>query len=101
MFFESQFKCISFESLVLGFISTVGSLCGKSEIRASPGFKQPLNLFCVLVGLVSSKKSVCIDLFRSCYNETMGKIKRINENENASKYSISSSANNSKFFFYI
>ena len=48
--FKSVSKSLSFESLVLGLLSTGGILCGKSEVAANSGFKQPMNLFCILVG---------------------------------------------------
>lgn len=81
---------------MLVLLATVGPLCGKSEIKASPGFKQPLNLYCVLVGCVSSKKSVVIDLFKSCYKETCEKIKLINQDDSKSSKSNSKTKSSNK-----
>ncbi|CAF1043575.1 unnamed protein product [Brachionus calyciflorus] len=64
-------KSLSFESVFTGLISVSSILCGKSIVNAAGCFKQPITFYSLLVGPVSSKKSVCIELFKNSYDETV------------------------------
>ncbi|RNA23177.1 hypothetical protein BpHYR1_037880 [Brachionus plicatilis] len=61
---KNFFKNIPFESLFLGLLTASSTFCGKSTIKATPGFKQPFSLYSVFVGGISSRKSNCIELIK-------------------------------------
>lgn len=44
---------------------------GKSTIAATEHYVEPCALYTIICGFQSSKKSVCIDLFKSNFREAM------------------------------
>lgn len=66
----SNVKCVPFASVFAGLLSSTSSICGKSYVKVHKemedleAYDLPLVLFIINVGLASSNKSCCTDLFR-------------------------------------
>ena len=69
MYIYSESKSLARDSLVLGMLTTASIMCEKAKVSVVQEFSQPMTLYSVCVGYVSTKKSVCVDLFKEEYEE--------------------------------
>ncbi|CAF1097784.1 unnamed protein product, partial [Brachionus calyciflorus] len=91
-----QNKSLSFESVFTGLISVSGILCGKTVVNACGSFTQPLTFYSLLVGPVSSKKSVCVELFKNSYDSAVTTLSNYGDPDfENSKFKLQAKANSS------
>ena len=67
----------SFEAIFAAMLPVAGSLMGKSTIAATEHYVEPCALYTIICEFQSSKKSVCIDLFKSNFSEAMDAVEAL------------------------
>jgi len=83
----------SFEAIFTAMLPVVSSLMNKATIAATEQYVEPCSLYTIICGFQSSKKSVCIDLYKSDYREAIDAIDALSENllDNSNKNRLDNS----------
>jgi hypothetical protein len=76
-------------------LPVAGNLMGKSTIAATEHYIEPCALYTIICGFQSSKKSVCIDLFKSNFSEAMDAVDALSIDKDSKE--DSNRLNNSEF----
>ncbi len=56
-------KCISFESVLTGLLSTVSCVLSDTKLEVTPDWNESLSLYVILSGMPSTNKSCVVKLF--------------------------------------
>lgn len=81
LFHFSANRSLPFEAICTGVLTVVAFLGQKSEVEILPGFSEPMNLFSLIVGLPSTKKSHCIKLIKKEFNVMEKMMKRDDDDD--------------------